>query len=128
MQAVRGQIVFVQLDSLYETERTVYIVMEHVDGNPILDTNDFKCNYSELQRASFLSQAVEGISILEEKGIVHRDLKPENLLIQENGELKIIDFGLAIIKKHESMKGGLVRRAGTPGFVPPELLAPSQNF
>ena len=65
LQKVRGIPQFVELDSLYETERTVYIVMEHIDGKPVMDTTDFKCNYSEAQRASFLSQAAEGISILE---------------------------------------------------------------
>ena len=129
LQKLRGIRQFVELDSLYETERTVYLVMEHVEGLPIMETADFKSNYTQVERASFLSQAAVAISILEQRGIVHRDLKPENLLIQESGELKIIDFGLAIVKKEEEMKGdGLVRRAGTPGFVPPELLVPKQNF
>ena len=59
-----------------------------------------------------------GIGHLHNKGIVHRDLKLENVMIDSNGYIKIIDFGLA--RRFEPMKK-LQILFGTPEFVAPEV-------
>lgn len=58
---------------------------------------------------------------LHKKGIIHRDLKLENILIDMNGYLKIIDFGLA--KMLDSGKTGLTKTyCGTPEYLAPEMI------
>ena len=53
------------------------------------------------------------------KGIVHRDIKPENIMVSKNGELKLIDFGLA---KRQIGKKKLKTIAGTPHYMAPEII------
>ena len=64
-----------------------------------------------------MARLFEAINHCHENNIVHRDIKPENVRVSENGELKLLDFGLA---KHS--KGVLDTLVGTPYYVAPEVL------
>jgi len=74
---------------LYPDLLTGYILMEYVAG---ADIDDFLVSSPELVNELFL-QAVSGFNYLESKGILHRDIRPQNILVGNNGQLKIIDFG-----------------------------------
>jgi serine/threonine protein kinase len=70
-----------------------------------------------------LDQTLAGLAVLHEAGIVHRDIKPANLFLTTEGQLKIIDFGLASLRETTSeffpvTLGGTVM--GTPEFMSPE--------
>lgn len=66
-------------------------------------------------------QIALGVGYLHSKGLMHRDIKSENVLIDSDGYLKIIDFGLAkqIIDGKESLEKTAGR--GTPGYMSPEV-------
>ncbi|KAA6363175.1 MAG: putative Aurora kinase [Streblomastix strix] len=62
-------------------------------------------------------QILTGLHVIHSKRIVHRDLKPENILIDQFGNAKIADFGLAVMMKASEY---YIPPAGTKIYVPPE--------
>ncbi|RLN45032.1 hypothetical protein BBJ28_00014644 [Nothophytophthora sp. Chile5] len=91
------------------------------------------CNtsrFSEETARFYFRQLVDGVQYCHENGVCHRDLKPENLLLDENGDLKISDFGLSALYEGggpdgpESSRASLLHTTcGTPNYVAPEVLA-----
>ena len=59
-----------------------------------------------------------GLEYIHSKGIIHRDLKPENLVFEENGYLRITDFGVARKRKENNSE----ETSGTPGYMAPEVI------
>lgn len=73
--------------------------------------------------AELLIKVSQAIAYANENGIVHRDLKPSNVLIDQNGEPRVTDFGLA---KHQAIDSGVTSTGqvlGTPSYMPPEQAA-----
>ncbi|RUS29284.1 hypothetical protein BC938DRAFT_480837, partial [Jimgerdemannia flammicorona] len=117
----------------FQSKDYLYLVMEYLNGGDCSALVKVLGNLSEDWTRSYLAEVVLGLENLHDKGIVHRDLKPDNLLIDQNGHLKLTDFGLSRI-------GFLDRRARDesstaypdntyPGFIrdlnPPSSPAPS---
>lgn len=63
----------------------------------------------------YLVQALQGLAYLHRRGLVHRDLKPSNILVDEHGNVKVVDFGLAITQAQPS------EIAGTVSYIAPEV-------
>jgi serine/threonine protein kinase len=68
-----------------------YLVMERVKGAPIQPTNDVG------RLLNLAIQIADGLAAAHAAGIVHRDLKPSNVLVTQEGQVKILDFGLAMM-------------------------------
>ncbi len=68
--------------------------------------------------ASLICHAAEGLSVAAQHGVVHRDIKPENLMINQQGYLKISDFGIAHVQDESITKTGAV--LGSPLYMSPE--------
>ena len=87
----------VNIDRLFETQSTFYVVFEYFGGVPMFDEIS-KCEkFTEADAAFIIKQILEGLAAAHEIDVGHRDLKPENILIdgEQGGDLKIIDFGTA---------------------------------
>lgn len=70
----------------------------------------------------YFRQLISGVEYLHSRGVAHRDLKPENLLLDNNDNLKISDFGLATIYRIQSKERLLEKKCGTLPYVAPEVL------
>lgn len=70
----------------------------------------------------YFRQLISGVEYLHSRGVAHRDLKPENLLLDNNDNLKISDFGLATIYRLQDKERLLEKRCGTLPYVAPEVL------
>ncbi|KAI9979429.1 hypothetical protein PInf_017508 [Phytophthora infestans] len=100
------------------------------DSFLVLCCYDYMYRFSEETARFYFRQLVDGVQYCHENGVCHRDLKPENLLLDENGDLKISDFGLSALYEGggpdgpESSRASLLHTTcGTPNYVAPEVLA-----
>lgn len=73
-----------------------YLIMEYVDGINLRDT--IQANAIDVSETlELIGTTCRGLQFAHSKGVVHRDIKPENILLGDNGEVKIADFGIAKI-------------------------------
>ncbi|XP_072716931.1 maternal embryonic leucine zipper kinase-like isoform X11 [Ciconia boyciana] len=83
-----------QLYHVIETSKKIFMVLEYCPGGELFDYIIAKDRLSEDEARVFFRQIVSAIAYVHSQGYAHRDLKPENLLIDEEHNLKLIDFGL----------------------------------
>lgn len=90
----------IQLYQIIETERELYLIMEHANGGELFDCIVRNGRMSDNQACKFMHQILLGVEHLHENGVCHRDLKPENMLLDGKiNHLKMIDFGLSNMYK-----------------------------
>jgi serine/threonine protein kinase len=77
-----------------EKEGQTFIAMAHIEGQSLKQRIDSGPLNTD-EALDIAIQAAEGLQAAHEKGIVHRDIKPANLMVTAQGQVKIVDFGLA---------------------------------
>lgn len=105
--------------------RRPFIAMEYVQGEPVsiyVTRNKLPIR----QRVALLKETAQAVSHAHHRGIIHRDLKPGNILVDGEGRVKVVDFGVAkLIEGDGDSGGGMTHEgmvAGTPSFMSPEQL------
>jgi hypothetical protein len=99
--------------------------MEYVDGAPI-DAWCDRAGAGVTQRLQLFIQVCDAVDYLHDQAIVHRDLKPSNVMVTNEGQVKLLDFGIAKVQT----VGGMVAGQGdgqptmmmTPGYASPEQI------
>lgn len=113
----------VLLDGGITEEGQPYFAMEYVDGEPITAYCD-KRRLTVQQRIRLFLSICEAISYAHSNLIVHRDLKPSNILVDDNGNPKLLDFGIAkILSEQDASLTQTRERALTPDYAAPEQFA-----
>jgi serine/threonine protein kinase len=103
----------VRLLDYFEEEDSYYIVTEWFDGIPVTQHS-----LSEEEWTDIFISIVKGIQYIHENGVIHRDLKPQNILVSDNKQVKIIDFGISVFQKDIKEEGGKI--LGTLPYMSPE--------
>ena len=106
---------------LNEEAGVPYITMEYVKGENLKRLIRKVGHLSPSQALPYACQICDGLAEAHRLGIVHRDLKPQNVMIDEEGQAKILDFGLARLLDQAGRDGGS-SRSGTPAYVSPEQI------
>ena len=96
----------------------VFEYMDH-DLTGILSQTQFTFNNAHLK--SLCQQMLAGLAYLHHKGVIHRDIKGSNILVNNRGELKLADFGLARFYQ-KRRRSDYTNRVITLWYRPPELL------
>ncbi len=96
-----------------------YITMEYING-PTLSEYCRKENMLPVNRAAeIIVSACKALDYAHQNGIIHRDVKPSNIMLNEAGDVKITDFGIAKIKADKTMSKDIV---GSPSYMSPEQI------
>ncbi|OIT21331.1 PREDICTED: CBL-interacting serine/threonine-protein kinase 25-like [Nicotiana attenuata] len=111
----------VELKEVMATKQKIFVVMEYVKGGELfakIATGKLKEDVAR----KYFQQLISAVDFCHSRGVFHRDLKPENLLLDENENLKVSDFGLSALSEQLRNDGLLHTQCGTPAYVAPEVL------
>ena len=101
-----------------------YIVMERVEGNPLDKLLRSEMNLSMAERLKIVEDVCSALGYAHRNNVIHRDVKPANIFVQPDGNVKLLDFGIARLEKQETnlnhtRTGSVV---GTVPYMAPERL------
>lgn len=101
-----------------EDASAAFIAMEYVEGSGLRDYLNQRETFDFGELVRLLAQLLDGLDFAHARGVVHRDVKPSNLIVNQYGDLKIADFGIARIDTTNLTMAGMV--IGTPSYMSPE--------
>ena len=117
----------VVVDDDIAEDGAAFLVMELLNGQSVEDVRQNAGGTLPLDGALFVvHQLLDVLVSAHAKGIVHRDLKPANLFLLNDGNVKVLDFGIARVRDGAMGAGGATHTGalmGTPAFLPPEQAA-----
>ncbi len=128
-----GQLAHPNIPAIFDIgthQGSPYVVSELLEGETLRQRMRRGKALAPRKAAEIALQIARGLSAVKEMGLVHRDLKPENIFLTRDGQVKILDFGLAKLVQPEAMKAGteppvaaLTQEGlivGTAGYMSPE--------
>jgi serine/threonine-protein kinase len=112
----------VRIHDIGEDAGTYFITMEHVPGLSLAEVLRRLGRIPAAPAVAVGRQLCAALAAAHARGVIHRDVKPQNLILQPDGALKVLDFGVARLAERSSglTTAGLV--VGTPAYMAPEQL------
>ena len=102
-----------------------YLVMEYIKGRTlreVLEERDGK-PLPASEALGYVLQICDALAYCHDLGIFHRDIKPENIMVEDDGNIKLIDFGVALLEGARRVTWrGLTGTVGTPDYMSPEQI------
>ncbi len=96
-----------------------YITMEYVNGPTLSELCSKEKMLSPDRAAEIIIMACQALDYAHQNGVIHRDIKPSNIMINESGDVKITDFGIAKIKTDQTITKSII---GSPCYMSPEQI------
>ncbi len=110
----------VRIHDLFEAGKKRFLSMEYIDGTDLKRMMAERTQFSEDELIYYFLQICDALSYAHGLGIIHRDIKPANVMITNEKQVKVTDFGIAkILKGDDSTKSGTAV-IGTPLYMAPE--------
>ncbi len=101
----------------------MYVAMELVEGKSLRAMLEEEHPLPVARALAISQQVCEALAHMHDRGVVHRDLKPENILVTPAGQVKIVDFGIALDQSSRRLTWlGLSSTIGTPDYIAPEQI------
>ncbi|TNN04003.1 hypothetical protein fugu_001032 [Takifugu bimaculatus] len=124
LNMVKGHASIITLIDSYESTTFIFLVFDLMRRGELFDYLTEKVTLSEKETRSIMRALLEAVQYLHSLNIVHRDLKPENILLDDQGHIKLSDFGFSVqLQPGEKLK----ELCGTPGYLAPEILKCSMD-
>ncbi|MDC0274126.1 serine/threonine protein kinase, partial [Planctomycetaceae bacterium] len=116
----------------HDTGAICYLAMEFISGINLLELLALKGPLPWPQVCDYMRQAAIALQHAHDLGIIHRDVKAENLLVTKQGDVKLLDFGLALLPDQADSEFSLSMIfghdcIGTPDYIPPEQSVDAQT-
>ncbi|CAN8298527.1 unnamed protein product [Cochlearia groenlandica] len=112
----------VELYEVMATKSRIYFVIEYCKGGELFN-KVAKGKLREDVAWKYFYQLINAVDYFHSRGVYHRDIKPENLLLDDNENLKVSDFGLSALADCKRQDGLLHTTCGTPAYVAPEVIS-----
>ena len=116
-----GRLTHPRIAAIYdygENDDLAWIVMELVNGKSLFHHLQGEARFGLKEIGELVRQLLDGLGYAHGQGVVHRDIKPSNILINDDGRLKLTDFGIARIDTSTLTQMGEIM--GSPGYMSPE--------
>ncbi|KAK5981615.1 Serine/threonine-protein kinase [Trichostrongylus colubriformis] len=107
-----------RLKGYFHDQRRVYMILECADAGELYSRLKKKGKLEEPEAARYVRQLADALSYCHAKRVIHRDIKPENILLDGKGNIKIADFGWAVVSSHSRRE----TICGTLDYLPPEMI------
>lgn len=108
----------VNIKYAFQDRENLYLVMDLLGGGDLRYHICRHRRFTEEQTMFFAANILHGLEYLHNNSIIHRDIKPENLVFDDQGYIRITDFGIARVWNPDNKKD----TSGTPGYMAPEVM------
>ncbi|CAG9331419.1 unnamed protein product [Blepharisma stoltei] len=111
----------IKLHWAFQTPKNLYMALQYCGNGDLEQLIENKRYLNEKEAQFYIAEAILAIEYLHSVNIVYRDLKPQNILLDEDGHIRLADFGLA--KENISKWNPAMTFCGSPAYLAPELLS-----
>ena len=120
----------IKVSDLIDEGDTVAFVMEYIEGETLKEYLDRKGKLSDDEIKNLFFQMLEAVGYVHKQNLIHRDIKPSNFMINGEGQIKLMDFGIAKntdSSSAEYTQTGTGMQMGTPLYMSPEQITETKS-